>query len=161
MDKDQVLLRRREMLAELAGRMVDCRLSQKEMAEAVGASPSQVSLWLGAKSNIWLDTYIKLSLACDEKVSAVSNPYEIKEEPTRLQEESVPYGSISLGGLVKAGLRNRKMSQKELAERVGTSQSRISEYIRGTVVPSLGVAARICRELEIDADEFLRACSGL
>lgn len=161
MDKDLVLSRRREMLAELAGRMVDCRISQKEMADMLGVSPSQVSLWLSAKSNVGLDTYIRLGLACDEKMAGETLNHEVGEWPSMLQEEEVQYGSVTLGGLIKAGLRNKAISQKELAELVGTSQSRISEYIRGTVIPSLGVAARICRELEIDPDAFLRACSGL
>lgn len=41
---------------------------------------------------------------------------------------------------------------------VGTSQSRISEYIRGAVVPSLGVDARICKELHIDPKVFVEDC---
>ena len=161
MDKDLVLSRRRGMLAELAGRMIDSRISQKEMADILGVSPSQVSLWLSAKSNVGLDTYIKIGLACDEKMAGDALHYEVEERTSILHEEEVQYGSVTLGGLIKAGLRNKAISQKELAELVGTSQSRISEYIRGTVVPSLGVAARICRELEIDPDTFLRACSGL
>lgn len=161
MDKDLVLSRRREMLAELAGRMVDCRISQKEMADMLGVSPSQVSLWLSAKSNVGLDTYIRLGLACDEKMAGETLNHEVGEWPSMLQEEEVQYGSVTLGGLIKAGLRNKAISQKELAGLVGTSQSRISEYIRGTVIPSLGVAARICRELEIAPDAFLRACRGL
>jgi len=53
------------------------------------------------------------------------------------------------------------LNEKTLAARVGTSQSRISEYIRGAVVPSLGVAARICKELQIDPKVFIDACCRL
>ena len=101
-----------------------------------------------------LDMLIRIS-------NAVKN-WETRDSKT-LNEPSSEYGDpeLSLGPLFKKHLHQQGMAQKTLAAKVGTSQSRISEYIRGAVVPSLGVAARICKELQIDPKIFVDASSRL
>ena len=101
-----------------------------------------------------LDNLIRIS-------NAVKN-WETRDSQI-LNEPSLEYGEpqLNLGFLIRKHLKQRGMAQKTLAYKVGTSQSRISEYIRGAVVPSLGIAARICKELQIDPKSFIDSCSRL
>lgn len=134
--------------------MLEKRITQKELGNYLGIRQSQLSSWLSGKTGMSLDSLIRIS-------NAVKN-WESRDSQT-LNEPSLEYGNfeLSLGSLIKKHLKQHGMAQKTLAARVGTSQSRISEYIRGAVVPSLGVAARICKELQIDPKSFIDACSRL
>ena len=151
---DITRIERRLFLSDLNSEMLEKRITQKELGNYLGIRQSQLSLWLSGKTGMSLDSLIRIS-------NAVKN-WESRDSQT-LNEPSLEYGNfeLSLGSLIKKHLKQHGMAQKTLAARVGTSQSRISEYIRGAVVPSLGVAARICRELQIDPKSFIDACSRL
>ena len=151
---DITRIERRLFLSDLNSEMLEKRITQKELGNYLGIRQSQLSSWLSGKTGMSLDSLIHIS-------NAVKN-WESRDSQT-LNEPSVEYGNfeLSLGPLIKKHLKQHGMAQKTLAARVGTSQSRISEYIRGAVVPSLGVAARICKELQIDPKSFIDACSRL
>ena len=151
---DITRIERRLFLSDLNSEMLEKRITQKELGNYLGIRQSQLSLWLSGKTGMSLDSLIRIS-------NAVKN-WESRDSQT-LNEPSLEYGNfeLSLGPLIKKHLKQHGMAQKTLAARVGTSQSRISEYIRGAVVPSLGVAARICKELQIDPKSFIDACSRL
>ena len=151
---DITRIERRLFLSDLNSEMLEKRITQKELGNYLGIRQSQLSSWLSGKTGMSLDSLIRIS-------NAVKN-WESRDSQT-LNEPSLEYGNseLSLGSLIKKHLKQHGMAQKTLAARVGTSQSRISEYIRGAVVPSLGVAARICKELQIDPKSFIDACSRL
>ena len=151
---DITRIERRLFLSDLNSEMLEKRITQKELGNYLGIRQSQLSSWLSGKTGMSLDSLIRIS-------NAVKN-WESRDSQT-LNEPSLEYGNfeLSLGSLIKKHLKQHGMAQKTLAARVGTSQSRISEYIRGVVVPSLGVAARICKELQIDPKSFIDACSRL
>ena len=151
---DITRIERRLFLSDLNSEMLEKRITQKELGNYLGIRQSQLSSWLSGKTGMSLDSLIRIS-------NAVKN-WESRDSQT-LNEPSLEYGNfeLSLGPLIKKHLKQHGMAQKTLAARVGTSQSRISEYIRGAVVPSLGVAARICKELQIDPKSFIDACSRL
>ena len=147
-------IERRIFLSDLNSEMLKKRITQKELGKYLGIRQSQLSLWLSGNVGMSLDMLIRIS-------NAVKN-WETRNLQT-LNEPSIEYGDneLSLGALFKKHLKQLGMAQKTLAARVGTSQSRISEYIRGAVVPTLGVAARICKELQIDPKQFVDASSRL
>ena len=151
---DITRIERRLFLSDLNSEMLEKRITQKELGNYLGIRQSQLSSWLSGKTGMSLDSLIRIS-------NAVKN-WESRDSQT-LNEPSLEYSNfeLSLGSLIKKHLKQHGMAQKTLAARVGTSQSRISEYIRGAVVPSLGVAARICKELQIDPKSFIDACSRL
>ena len=151
---DITRIERRLFLSDLNSEMLEKRITQKELGNYLGIRQSQLSSWLSGKTGMNLDSLIRIS-------NAVKN-WESRDSQT-LNEPSLEYGNfeLRLGSLIKKHLKQHGMAQKTLAARVGTSQSRISEYIRGAVVPSLGVAARICKELQIDPKSFIDACSRL
>ena len=48
----------------------------------------------------------------------------------------------------------KQVSQKELAERVGTSQVMISRYVKGDVIPSVLMVRKIAKALGYSMDDF-------
>lgn len=52
-------------------------------------------------------------------------------------------------------LRQRTITQAELAEKVGVTQSMISHYISGRKLPALDTLSRLCSVLDLDANEIL------
>lgn len=59
--------------------------------------------------------------------------------------------AVRFGQWLREALEDREMSQRELAEAIGTDPGRISEYCRAAHSPSLGRVAAICRALN---DEY-------
>ncbi|MBX3084611.1 MAG: helix-turn-helix transcriptional regulator [Anaerolineae bacterium] len=59
------------------------------------------------------------------------------------------------GERLKAVREARELSQKDLAERIGTTDKQIWRYENGLNVPSSDVLARIAKELEVSADYLI------
>lgn len=57
--------------------------------------------------------------------------------------------------LIKVGLEEKHMTQRELSSRLGVSPSRINAFVNGKSEPSLTVAGRICRILNIMPEAML------
>lgn len=52
-------------------------------------------------------------------------------------------------------LKQRTITQEELARKIGVNQSMISHYITGRSMPALDTFSRICSVLDLDANEIL------
>jgi transcriptional regulator with XRE-family HTH domain len=52
-------------------------------------------------------------------------------------------------------LKQASCTQKELANKVGVSQSMISHYIAKRKMPALDTLSRLCSVLDLDANEIL------
>lgn len=70
-------------------------------------------------------------------------------------EEHYPVKAPTLPELIRLRMAEMHLSQKALAEKLGVSPSRISEYLTGKSEPTLKIARTIHRELNIDADLIL------
>lgn len=57
--------------------------------------------------------------------------------------------------LIKAGLEDKHMTQKQLSEEIGVSPSRVNAYVSGKSEPALSIAGRICRILGIMPEAML------
>lgn len=53
-------------------------------------------------------------------------------------------------------IREKEIEQKELAEKVGVSDTAISFFVRGLKDPSLTVLSRIARVLEVPVAELIK-----
>lgn len=73
-------------------------------------------------------------------------------------EEHYPIKAPTLAELIRLRMAEMHLSQKALAEKLGVSPSRISEYLTGKSEPTLKIARTIHRELNIDADLILGIC---
>lgn len=70
-------------------------------------------------------------------------------------DEHFSIGEPSLSDVLKLRMYELGMSQKDLAETLEISPSRISDYFSGRAEPTLSVARRMCKRLDIEASIIL------
>ncbi len=71
------------------------------------------------------------------------------------EKEHYPIGKPTVAQLIQLSLEEKKMSQKQLAETIGVSQSRISDYVSGRAEPTLKIARLLCMTLGITPTAML------
>lgn len=79
-------------------------------------------------------------------LSALADEYE---------EEHFPVKSPSLVDVIKLRMFEMGLNQANLSKLLGVSPSRVSDYLAGRSEPTLRVARKISRELNIDANVVL------
>lgn len=62
-----------------------------------------------------------------------------------------PISTPSLGAIIKLRMYEMNLTQKKVADMLGISPSRVSEFINEKSEPSLRTAREICQKLNIDA----------
>ncbi len=72
------------------------------------------------------------------------------------EEKYLPVAIPSLIDMIKLRMQEQGLKQKDLAELLGTTTSRISEYIRGKRELTLQMAKKVHKQLDIDADIILQ-----
>jgi len=65
------------------------------------------------------------------------------------EKEYYPISKPAVSELIELSLEEKRMTQKELAGKVGISPSRINDYISGRSEPTLKIARLLCRLLDI------------
>lgn len=65
------------------------------------------------------------------------------------EKKHFPIEKPTIGELISLSIEERGMSQKQLAEQIGVSPSRISDYISGRAEPTLCIARALCLTLGI------------
>lgn len=73
------------------------------------------------------------------------------------EKEHYSIGRPSLGDVIKVRMDEMNLSQKALAEMLEVSAPRVSEYLTGKSLPTLQIAKRIHKQLNIDANLLLGA----
>ena len=65
------------------------------------------------------------------------------------EKEHYPIGKPTVAQLIQISLDEKNMSQRQLAETIGVSPSRISDYVSGRAEPTLRIARMLCTTLGI------------
>lgn len=65
------------------------------------------------------------------------------------EKKYYPMGKPTPAQLIQLSLEEKGMSQKQLAEEIGVSPSRINDYVTGRAEPTLRVARLLCTALGI------------
>lgn len=65
------------------------------------------------------------------------------------EKKRYPIGNPTVAQLIQISLDEKNMSQRQLAETIGVSPSRISDYVSGRAEPTLRVARLLCITLGI------------
>jgi HTH-type transcriptional regulator/antitoxin HigA len=65
------------------------------------------------------------------------------------EKEHFPIARPTVAQLIHLSLDEKNMSQRQLAEMLGVSQSRISDYVSGRAEPTLKIARLLCSTLGI------------
>ncbi|CAD5258072.1 MAG: helix-turn-helix domain-containing protein [Imperialibacter sp.] len=81
---------------------------------------------------------------------------EISDLVAEYEEAHLPVATPGLIDVIRLRMSEMGLSQKELAELLGTSASRISEYLKGKRDITLDMAKTIHKKLNIDADIILQ-----
>ena len=71
------------------------------------------------------------------------------------EKEHFPIGKPTVAQLVELALEEKNMTQKQLAEEIGVSPSRISDYVNGRAEPTLKIASSLCKVLDIQPSAML------
>jgi HTH-type transcriptional regulator/antitoxin HigA len=79
----------------------------------------------------------------------------ISELVADYEDKHYPIEMPTLAEIIKDEMDERGITQKQLAEMLGVSPSRISEYMTGKAEPTLKVARLLHKKLDIDADFIL------
>jgi ribosome-binding protein aMBF1 (putative translation factor) len=87
---------------------------------------------------------------------------EIRAEGRRLlaakrRQNAAAHGTLTLGQRIRSAREARGWTQAELASRAQVAQAYLSYLEQDQREPSLSIAARIARELELALDELARA----
>ena len=71
------------------------------------------------------------------------------------EKEHFPIEKPSIAQLIELALEEANMSQKQLANEIGVSPSRINDYLSGRAEPTLKVAKSLCKVLSINPTAML------
>lgn len=71
------------------------------------------------------------------------------------EKEHFPISKPSVAALIELSLEEEGMTQKQLAQQIGISPSRINDYVTGRAEPTLKIARMLCRILKITPAEML------
>jgi len=71
------------------------------------------------------------------------------------EKEYFPIGKPTVSELIELALEEMGITQKQLANKIGVSPSRVNDYISGRSEPSLKVARQLCCTLDIQPAEML------
>ncbi len=83
----------------------------------------------------------------DHRVMELDLLVELAEE---YEDENYPIGTPSLPDVMKLRMHEMNLTQEKLAEMLGLSQSRISNFLTGKTEPTLEVARTISKQLNIE-----------
>jgi HTH-type transcriptional regulator/antitoxin HigA len=111
--------------------------------------------------------YMKASTRIEELLKIVSN--DTRQDDPNLKElvalsdivenyetEIYTVGTPSLKDVIELRMFERKLKQKDLAELLNTSTSRISEYLNGKRDITIEIARALHSKLDIDSDIILQ-----
>ena len=95
-----------------------------------------------------------------EELLPVVDGYDVKDKAAvelsvlsdiviEYEKEYFPIEKPTVGELIAEGLVEKSMTQKDLAERLGVSPSRVSDFVSGKSEPSLKQARILCQTLGI------------
>lgn len=65
------------------------------------------------------------------------------------EKKHYPIAKPTPSELIAYGLEEKGMTQKELAKELGVSPSRVNDFVKGKSEPSLTMAGKICKILDI------------
>ena len=71
------------------------------------------------------------------------------------EQEHFPIEKPSVAELISDGLKDSKITQKQLAEELGVSTTRVNDFVSGKSEPNLRIAGHICRFLHISPAAML------
>ena len=82
---------------------------------------------------------------------------KLSDEIQEYEEKNYPFKVESLNEMIELRMYQRKLKQKDLAQILGTTPSRISEILNGKRGLTMELAKSLYRKLNIDAELILKS----
>jgi transcriptional regulator with XRE-family HTH domain len=143
------------------------RLSARELASAVGLSPSQISRLESGQRRVDAVLLSKIARALDVHPSHFFGGFEDllpsrgdAQDPEPLKERPVLVSSApsQLGKLIRAERRRRHLTAEELAQRIGKGKAYVQDLESARTDLVTGeVLTKIAKVLKLDPDHLLEA----
>lgn len=99
-----------------------------------------------------------LKLITDTTLPSAPEKVELSIMTTLVEEYEAKHCKVeklTLAEVIKQGIKAKGMTQKELAEIVGLSTPRISDFTNGRSEPTLATAGQICKVLDLMPEAML------
>lgn len=130
-------------------------MSQKDFAKSIGVQPSHLNEFINGKRNLTDELAHKLELGLGISYKLwmdlqTGYLYDKKAIEERIQEKSKSSYAFMLGREVAVARKKEKLSQAQLAERVGYSASFISKIEQGLIEPRITVFCQIAHALGLN-----------
>lgn len=93
-----------------------------------------------------------LPLVTDDTPASDKNAIEltiVSDVVEAYEKVHYPIDKPTIGDLISLSIEERGMTQKQLAQEIGVSPSRVSDYISGRAEPTLRIARALCLTLGI------------
>ncbi len=108
----------------------------------------------------WVVSRVEALLPSVDEDAPENDPSRIELEllselASEYSEENYSLGEPSLKDVLRLKMYESGLTQRSLAELIGVSPSRLSDYMSGKCEPTLKIAREICRKLDIDASIVL------
>lgn len=71
------------------------------------------------------------------------------------EKEHFPIKKPTVSELIELSLEEKGMTQRQLAQEIGVSPSRVNDYVSGRAEPTLKIARVLCRVLDIPVASML------
>ncbi len=71
------------------------------------------------------------------------------------EKKHYPIGKPTVAELIALSLEEKDMTQRQLANAIGVSPSRVNDYVAGRSEPTLKIARLLCRVLDIQPSALL------
>ena len=89
--------------------------------------------------------------ACTSGIILILHLLKTSTDVSEYEEEYYPVKQPSLVDMLKLRMYELELTQNKLSELLGVSPSRISDYLSGRAEPTLKVARKMSKKLNIDA----------
>lgn len=135
-----------------------CNLSQAKLAYKIGIYPDRISNY---ETDLYVPTLrnlINITQSCNVSIKDFLNEnfencknnnnfsYIVKEDNFR---------KMIFGIQILKYRKLNKLTQKQLAKKVGVNITTISRYENGYTIPNIYIILKLCQELNIDIDKML------
>ena len=124
--------------------LIEKNVTQKKLAKETGISTSTISNYVSGATNISKRNLKKIA-------DYFGIPEEKLERSINCREDKKQIFAENL----RKVLKEERMSQTELAKRIGISVSGVNKYLKGTAVPTALTLCKMIEVLGISADRLL------
>lgn len=111
-------------------RRLQLNLTMEELGKRVGVSKATIQRWeSGEIKNVRRDKILKLSNALETTPSCLMGWQDIQNDTPRVSSKKQKYKDVELGNIIKLTRLNKKLTIKDLADKISENNGNLSEKV--------------------------------